>query len=1260
MSTPQQRQPKPKPKPHGAAPGAAAAAPSPSPTPAPAAQQPQKPQGRGGGGGSGGGGRKSAGEGQPPPQAPPPPDAAATRAEAAAHAKEAAERAAAEEAERVAAEARRKEEEALKKRAAEDSEARARAEEALRLAQARVELRQANATPKRPGAWVWRSPRARCCLSQSTYTPGQHTRCDTHPVCCHARADESQLKLRDSSIKRNTALLRKLRTITDDTAAALLRELRACNCAKYVSEAAQAVAEGKLKAGDVWAAVQVASELHQTYGEWAPLLCAAVAKVIPAAGAATAGEGGEPLSAVQRRLKLRLLADLLSVGLTADVNPLLGALRELASDNFVRDKEQFHTSLTLLASFAKHGQGELLGAALPAQPPQPPAATSALPSDASPDAQAAAAATAAAEALPPWSLPAEKAVPLVAVLNKACDAALAALDDEHGALLAAERENARCQESRGEVPEAQAAVYERLRKSYEALLRNASTLAEVLCRPPPSYPEDAVTRLPAGDAGRPDVLRPAYSSDASEAGPWEDEDQRAFYTSLPELRAMVPAVLLGAAADGGSSTALALPTDATDAQPASDVPQPPPDEAAPAPPEEAPDAASAAGGEDDKSGSPAFGALLLRLGSCLSRDECEAFVLDFCYLNSRAARKRLVKELQNPRWPAQQFPFLCRIAAGLATVARDVAPPLVSAAEDEAAALRARKSQDGPCCEARCRNASLIAELTKFKLAPPGLALGMLKSLLDDFNGYNVDVAAALLDGCGRYLCRTPECATRANALVDVLGRLKQARNLDARQAALVDGAYLACRPPARGASWWRRKERPPMLEFIRHVVFTRLGPDSLDACVRLLRRMPWTPEHEAYLLKCLLKTHKMRYGAVPCVAALVAALSRSHDSLAVSIVDDTLEAVREDMLSNALSQQQRRVSQARLLGELCVQRLVHTDAIFGALWMVLTHGYGESDAPTAGGGTAASLGSVPPAAAASAPGGPDSSAPWWPACDPPEDCFRVRLIVTLLSTVGPLCDRGPSKAKLDKFLAYFQRYVLSKPCLPLDQAFDVADLLARLRPAGEVHSTFAAAAADVAALEAREAAARSGAMAPVEEGEEGFEQDEEGGDDGDDEEDGSEQEDEDDALLSGEGSEEELSGEEDGGDSEDGSSDGDTEGETEEESESEEEADPLAGLRQRANRSLVPVEEADAFERDMAAVLAESGQFGGGRPVRALLGLEGPEHAPTNTQPHSLRSNPHAGGRPAPAGTHRAASALPRSGTACVHTWRRIASCAG
>jgi hypothetical protein len=57
---------------------------------------------------------------------------------------------------------------------------------------------------------------------------------------------------------------------------------------------------------------------------------------------------------------------------------------------------------------------------------------------------------------------------------------------------------------------------------------------------------------------------------------------------------------------------------------------------------------------------------------------------------------------------------------------------------------------------------------------------------------------------------------------------------------------------------------------------------------------------------------------------------------------------------------------------------------------------------------------------------------------DPPEDFFRIRMIIILLQTCGHYFDRGSSKRKLDKFLLYFQRYVLNKGPLPLDVEFEV------------------------------------------------------------------------------------------------------------------------------------------------------------------------------------------------------------------------------
>ena len=57
---------------------------------------------------------------------------------------------------------------------------------------------------------------------------------------------------------------------------------------------------------------------------------------------------------------------------------------------------------------------------------------------------------------------------------------------------------------------------------------------------------------------------------------------------------------------------------------------------------------------------------------------------------------------------------------------------------------------------------------------------------------------------------------------------------------------------------------------------------------------------------------------------------------------------------------------------------------------------------------------------------------------DPPTNYFRIRLVCVLLSTCGQYFSKGSAGARLDRFLVYFQRYLLYKPPLPLDIEFDV------------------------------------------------------------------------------------------------------------------------------------------------------------------------------------------------------------------------------
>ena len=54
-----------------------------------------------------------------------------------------------------------------------------------------------------------------------------------------------------------------------------------------------------------------------------------------------------------------------------------------------------------------------------------------------------------------------------------------------------------------------------------------------------------------------------------------------------------------------------------------------------------------------------------------------------------------------------------------------------------------------------------------------GTFFSLLKGLLDDFSGHNVDAAAALVETAGRFLFCLPETQTRISNMLDVSQGLK-------------------------------------------------------------------------------------------------------------------------------------------------------------------------------------------------------------------------------------------------------------------------------------------------------------------------------------------------------------------------------------------------------------------------------------------------------------------------------------------------------
>ncbi|RCV34594.1 hypothetical protein SETIT_7G171600v2 [Setaria italica] len=822
------------------------------------------------------------------------------------------------------------------------------------------------------------------------------------------RPDANHIRTLDSSIKRNTTIIKKLKVINDEVKDGLMEELKTVNLSKFVGEAVSYICTAKLRSTDIQAAVQICSLLHQRYMDFSPCLIQGLLKTF------YPEMSGEPdldknARAMKKRSTLKLLMELYFVGIFEDVSTFTTIIKGLTSLEHLKDRETTQTNLSLLASFARQGKS-FLGLQQHEQ-------------------------DAYDEFFTGLNITFDQKIFFKKAFCSYYDAASELLLSEHASLRVMELENAKILNAKGELSDENTASYENLRRSFDQLLHCVSSLAEALGMQPPVMPEDGhTTRITTGTD-----LTTSEKESSVVQHIWDDEDTKAFYESLPDLRAFVPAVLLGQAEPTLAEQHGKVHQQSNECTMQSET--------------EVQDTEHQSGGKTnvehknrvntekervDKETSEemivgrkgdterekvrgvdgaSLDSLLQKLPRCGSRDLVDQLAVEFCYLNSKANRKKLVRALFSvPRTSLELLPYYSRLVATLSPFMKNLPSMLLSMLEEEFNFLINKKDQIK--IETKIRNIRFIGELCKFKIAPSCLVFGCLKACLDDFTHHNIDVACNLLETCGRFLYRLPETTIRMSNMLEILKRLKNVKNLDAHHSTLVENAYYLCKPPERSSRV--SKLRPHLHQYIRRLLFSDLDKSTVQHVLLQLLKLSWA-DCEQYLVKCFLKVHKGKYSHVHLIALLTASLSHYHHDFAVTVVDEVLEEIRVGLELNDYAMQQQRLAHMRFLGELYNYEYIDSSVIFETLNLLTIFGHGT---------------------------------PEQDLLDPPEDCFRIRLIVTLLQTCGHHFSRGSSKRRLDRFLLLFQRYALRKGPLPLDVEFDVQDMFAELRPKMTRHSS--------------------------------------------------------------------------------------------------------------------------------------------------------------------------------------------------------------
>ena len=502
------------------------------------------------------------------------------------------------------------------------------------------------------------------------------------------------------------------------------------------------------------------------------------------------------------------------------------------------------------------------------------------------------------------------------------------------------RRNAEAYVKSGEIFEDRQANFERQTKTHERLVANTQIMCDVLGVEMPDLVEkeasDAATASSIGLVKTGEYLR----GQGDGAGIWEDEEERRFYENLVDFRGRVPAILLEDAKKKKPDADEAVPKKAV---PESETAQPTTEEDTKVEVSE-----SNNEGQDEQSStttSKTVGAqvdvLLTRLPELQTKDMVDQIALEFCFLNSKASRNRLVKAVQDiPKGRSDLLPLYSRLVATLGQYMPDVVNSVISYLDDEFRSLQRRKSKDF-LGQVRTINIRYLAELTKFGVVPEHVIFHCFKVSLDDFSRMNIEIIGNMLENCGRFLLRNPETSPRMVSFLETLNRKKTAQHLGAQEKMLLENAMYYVDPPQRSAI--QQKERTPIDAFIRQLIYLDMNKRNYTKVLKSIRRLHWEEAEVVDVLERIFsKPGKVKFSNIHLLAILLGALNRYHQDFAITVIDNVLENVALGLEQNDFKFNQRRIAEVKYLAELYNYKMLDSAVVFDLLYRIITFGHGK------------------------------------------------------------------------------------------------------------------------------------------------------------------------------------------------------------------------------------------------------------------------------------------------------------------------------
>lgn len=550
--------------------------------------------------------------------------------------------------------------------------------------------------------------------------------------------DEGFFVKLDSSIKKNTAFVKKIRNMTESQRSIILKDFESLNLSHYVSELASAIVETKIKVAEIPMCVEICSVMHLRYRDFARQLLDSWNKYLPR-------KSSDSVNLSKMRLDLRLFTELILCGILPgkDSLPILGNLLTFL---ICTDKDK-HNHLNIILGFCKQYSYEFVGLVpLKMQTLLGKYDLSLPRSD---------------------FLAIERQKGIQNLLKDYYKSLVARIINDNKHLRYLEREMKKNLMTRGEIFKSQQDDFDAKNLDFQKLWQSIQVFSDLLNEGLPDLPvsaEDDDDIL--GDKTLSFDFTNRFRDNVGTDQLWEDEESKIFYEHLPDLKSQIPAILYKDSLkedqslvpiENTSQSKTTKETSESELSSSETLPKvinvidetsiEDKDDLADADLNEqefvesqADDAGSIEPTNDNKTQNKGsigglggatknqFDLLISnQLLTCWSREDADKAALVFATtLNTKNNRKRLVDAMMAvPRTRLDLLPFYSRFIAQLVPIMPTVGTDLVAALKRNFRGYF--KFKDQIIYESKIKNSRFIGELTKFGVFPKTDTLFIIK-----------------------------------------------------------------------------------------------------------------------------------------------------------------------------------------------------------------------------------------------------------------------------------------------------------------------------------------------------------------------------------------------------------------------------------------------------------------------------------------------------------------------------------------------------